>query len=374
MIKNSAYKKQLFAGITKYVEKKYKLAAVRYIRLGYQVIRVLCYAQEILLQMGKQLTYTMSETAKNYDATIIAWQEQDIRHFLGEINEQFDLRKNMRLRLDMLLCRQFYIRIRENTHINSTLVEVDEHAEHIRAYNEDAKTYYVAWRTTTAENLMQDGHLFVQQLYHICNTPTRHLVHGAVVGINGNGVLFCARGGRGKSTLTVKALLDGFEYVSDDYLLLDKTKDDKLTASPIYSIITLSPKMHSLMADEFAGEFIAKNARGDKSVFNIAAYHKQFKSNYPLNMLMFPQIVADNGPNIKPMHKGRAVTQLIHSTITQTDDIYNTSTLRKLLGFLKDLPCYQIDLSSDIAENTRCLRQFLTVFEKDIKNGKLCAK
>lgn len=363
LVTNQTYKKHLFSQMTQLIASEHELVAVRYIKLGQQTVRVICYATEVLKQIEQQLTYTLRNGAEHFDATIIAWQEKDIPHFLSKINERFDLRKNLHLRLDMLLCRQFYIRLRENEHLSSTFVEVDDKAGRIRAYDENTKTHYVAWRSTDVADLMKDGHLFVQQLYRICNTPTRHLVHGAVAGISGNGVLFCARGGRGKSTLTVKALIDGFDYVSDDYLLLDSI-NNQLTASPIYSIITLSAKMYKEMADDFSGEFIAKNARGDKSVYNIAAYHKQFKTYYPIKMLMFPHIVADNKPSVVPMPKGQAITQMIHSTIMQTGDIYNTATVKKLLGFLKNYPCYQINLCPDIAENTQCLRQFLTTIKE----------
>lgn len=363
LVTNSAYKKHLFEKMYQLVAAEHGAASVRYLCLGNQIVRILCYAPEILQQIDKQLTYIVRESADNFDATIIAWKETDIRHFLGKINEQFDLRRNLRLRLDILLCQQFYIRLRENMHLNSVLVEVDEKVGRIRAYDNDSRTYFVAWRSMDMADLMQDGHLFVQQLYHICNMPTRHLVHGAVAGINGRGVLFGARGGRGKSTLTVKALLDGFEYVSDDYLLLDKTENE-LTASPIYSIITLSPKMRTTMGSDFIGEYLSENARKDKGVFNIAAYHKQFRTDYPIKMLMFPHIVPDAESSIEPVDKGQTITQLIHSTVLQTGDIYNTETVCKLLNFLKGFSCYQINLCPDIAKNVQCLRQFLTNYKE----------
>ena len=75
------------------------------------------------------------------------------------------------------------------------------------------------------------------------------MVHGDIVGLNDNGVLFCARGQRGKSTLVVLSMIDGFEYVSDDYLTLEK-ENDKLYAHPIYSIITLSPRMYNELFDK----------------------------------------------------------------------------------------------------------------------------
>ena len=45
------------------------------------------------------------------------------------------------------------------------------------------------------------------------------LLHSACVGMNGKGVMISARGGGGKSTLSVSCLLGGFDFVADDYIL-----------------------------------------------------------------------------------------------------------------------------------------------------------
>ena len=107
-------------------------------------------------------------------------------------------------------------------------------------------------------------------------------MHGAVIGLNGDGICFCARGQRGKSTLSVLSMMKGFEYVSDDYLILHK-KDNQLLSSPIYSIITLSPVMYNRLYDYLKGsQFVSNNARKDKYVFNISNFHNTFKQNYPI--------------------------------------------------------------------------------------------
>jgi hypothetical protein len=77
---------------------------------------------------------------------------------------------------------------------------------------------------------------------------------------------------------------------------------------------------------------------------------------------MFTQIVPDSEPGIvacTQAGKGRAVVQLVHSTINQMGDRHDIATIKKLTGFVESFPFYQINLCRDIDKNLRCLRKFL---------------
>ena len=238
----------------------------------------------------------------------------------------------------------------------------------MRFYVPETETYYYGVKNLEAEEFAKEGHAFVQILFKILKTQNTNLVHGACVGIDNKGVLFCARGQRGKSTLTVLSLLDGFEYVSDDYLTLEK-EDENLYAYPIYSIITLSPKMYNEMYDRLDGtRFISNNARKDKYIINIENLHKQFRTKYPIKLCMFPEIVSDSEPSIcecTQQEKGRAVTHIIHSTVLQMMDMFDSDMMKKLIGMLNNFKFYKINLCSDIYKNVEYLRKFL----KEYKNG-----
>lgn len=224
-------------------------------------------------------------------------------------------------------------------------------------------TFYYAVSSFEAEEWIKEGHLFVHWLYRLADTQSSHLVHGACIGMDGNGILMCARGQRGKSTLAVTAMLDGFEYVSDDYLILEKSTQG-LLASPIYSIITLSPGMYARLYDKLdKARFVCNNARKDKYVFDISGYGDALRRRYPVKACFFPEI-DPSVPEavIEPCtaaQKGRAITHLIHSTVLQMQAQGDAPTVRKLISFLQELPFYSIRLSPDIYGNVASLRNFL---------------
>ena len=230
----------------------------------------------------------------------------------------------------------------------------------VEGVDQTTNTYYYGVRNPDPEELIKEGHIFVQFINQIVKSPTANLAHGACVGMGGNGVLLCGTGHRGKSTLTVLAMLKGFEYVSDDYQILEQ-EDGQLYAWPFYSIITLSPTMYNEMYDDFKGKFVSMNARKDKYVFSIAPYHGQFRDRYPIRACLFPEIVNDPEPSIvpcTPQERSRAIAQLTGSTVRQMRDVHSPQTIKKLADMIKDYPFYKINLCRDIYRNVECLREF----------------
>jgi hypothetical protein len=257
------------------------------------------------------------------------------------------------------------------------LLNIDPLGGIIQGFNPETNTYYYAAQNLEPEEFIKQGHIFVQTFNKILKTPAAGLVHGAVVGLDNKGILFCARGQRGKSTLAVLAMMQGFEYVSDDYLTLEKT-DDGLFAYPIYSIITLSPRMYNELYDDLKGKFVSNNARKDKYVVNIEGYHDTFRRRYPVSVCMFPEIVSDPEPSIVPCtpgDKGRAIVQLTHSTVNQTGDRHEPETIKKIISFTDGFEFYRINLCQDIKANVECLKEFIKNYEnKREKNNELCIK
>jgi hypothetical protein len=330
---------------------------VKYLDLGTRMVRLINYSVEFTPHVEKQLGYVLRDAAERYDATLVIWQE---KNFDTLIETFVPL---PRLRIEKLLSRfkPGYWVFDQELSRHHPLIHIDVNTRIANAWNPESNTYYYGVADLTPEEFIKQGHIFVQIFNKLLKSPRAGLVHGAAVGLDGKGILLCARGQRGKSTLAVRAMLDGFDYVSDDYLVLGK-EESGLYAWPIYSIITLSAMMWGDLYKTLDAKFVSNNARKDKYVFNIGNYHQRFVSRYPIQCGMFTQIVADPEPNIvqcTQAGKGRAIVQLVHSTIAQMGDQHDTATISKIIDFVRDLPFYQINLCRDINKNLRYLRDFL---------------
>lgn len=348
--------RRYYAGLDERAALSGALQWVKYLDLGTRMVRLVNYAGEFTPHVEKQLRYVLKDTAERWDATLVIWREKNIETLAAVLNP--------RLRIDALQGRpvapDFWVFDQEALR-HHPLVGVDPWARLVNAWNPESNTYYYGVENLEPEEFIKQGHIFVQIFNKLLKSPGAGLAHAAAIGLNGRGILLCARGQRGKSTLAVRAMLDGFDYVSDDYLVLGR-QEGGLYAWPIYSIITLSPMMWGDLYGILEAKFVSNNSRKDKYVFNIEKYHQRFVSRYPLECCMFTQIVADPEPSVvkcTQAGKGRAVTQLVHSTINQMGDRHDIATINKLVGFVRDLPFYQINLCRDINKNLRCLRDFL---------------
>lgn len=365
--------RKYFNNLSSYVQQK-PLVATKYIDLGVKVIRILCYDKGFLSHMERQLTYVLRDELPNYDETLVVFKEDDAKQIAISFGDEFNPKKNMRLRLDMVYNKGNYPSIwvfNKNTSPINPVISFDMYSGIIEANDVENRTYYYGVKDLEPEEFIKQGHIFVQPLNNLIKTDSVNIAHGAIIGFNNNGLLMCARGQRGKSTLTVHAMMHGFEYVSDDYQILEN-KHGEIYSYPIYSIITLSPTMYNELYDDLKGKFVSNNARKDKYVINIAGYHEQFRKEYPIRLCLFPEIVSDAEPSISfctPEDKGRAIVQLIHSTVMQMRDLNDHKTIKKLFDMVKDLDFYKLNLCRNIDANTEYLRKFLNDFDFSSRKG-----
>lgn len=334
-----------------YIKTKSSHKTILYLNLGVKNIRLICYSEQFISHIKKQLAYVVCDNVSDYDATIVLWQENDVENLYEN--------KDLHMQVEAAGAKGItYIVTNENT---------------IILYAPDSETYFYGVKNLDPEEFAKEGHIFVQILNKILKTENTNLVHGACIGLDNIGILFCARGQKGKSTLAVLSMLEGFEYVSDDYLILEKD-NNKLFAYPIYSIITLSPRMYNELYDKLEGaRFLSNNARKDKYILNIENFHGRFMKKYPIELCMSLEFTSEQEPFIcecTQQEKGSAVTQMIHSTVLQMHDMQDVKTVKKIIDMINDYKFYKINLCNDIYKNVNCLRDFI----KEYANDKLCIK
>lgn len=349
---------------------------VKYLDLGPKTVRLLGFCDEFLPHIEKQVPYILRNSAEKFDTTIVLFKD-DFENFAKIISEDFNPKTNLSLRVKMLASRQkeldLYIIDKNYSKINPVF-HLEEKRGFLNAFNRDKNTYYYGVKNLEPEEFIKEGHIFIQFFNRILKDERTNVIHGALIGLNNTGILFCARGQRGKSTLCTLSIVRGFEYVSDDYLTLQK-EGETLYSYPIYSIITLSPYMYNKLYNELKdSRFVSNNARKDKYVFNIENFHDKFKTKYPVKFCLFPEIVPDKNPSIvpcTPSEKGRAIVQMIQSTVSQMQDLNNTKTIEKLFNMVKDFNFYKINLSLDIEKNTKLLKEFTKNYTEEKLNQTL---
>ena len=355
---------RLHSALKRYVTEDHPLVKELYLNLGgLKTVRVLSYYPGTEGILTREFHFSIVPPVAEPDATVYFWRETSVADLLKRcvgLNIEPDEDETNKNWLEIFLRGGNG----ELTPIASMDLE-SEWGARLSFGNE----YYYGLDGLGPGSWFKEAHYFVHALFRIVNTPESFLVHGACVGVDGKGVLICARGGGGKSTLSVLSMLRGFEYVSDDFLILER-KGTRVDASPIYSFITLSPQMYEHMYDDLGkARFLGVSPWKGKYILDMSGYGDHFRSHYPIKALLFPEITLDaKCPGVfpcTPAEKGKAIVQMAHSTIVQNTmngfkgSQRDSDFMRRAVQTLGGLPCYRIVLSPDIEANVECLRNFI---------------
>ncbi len=173
------------------------------------------------------------------------------------------------------------------------------------------------------------------------------LVHGAAVGLNGEGVLITGKGGLGKSTTALACLDAGMQYVADDILAVEPGPIPRA-----YSLYSTGKLEWSQML-RFPG--FAPLARshgspdGDKAVLYLhPAFKDQLVPSLSLKAILTPAIADRPETDFAPL--SRPIVERAAGFTTLTLLPYAS---RQTMAFIErlsaSLPGFKLELGSDIA-------------------------
>ncbi|MDR3117432.1 MAG: hypothetical protein LBT98_02585 [Puniceicoccales bacterium] len=307
---------------------------VIHLRIAGVALRIDCYFRELAGPIRQQLAYCCRDRGEGGEIVLRIWGEPPAPY----------------------LSSPFWARYRDGLCVATEYVEPYWSRQRLIAHDREGRIGYLLNPLLSVMEVPSQGHLLFRSIYLALLEDNRSLFHAAAVGWKGRGVLICGRGGRGKSTLALSCLVSGFQYVSDDYLILER--NGGLFVHPIYSIVTLSREMQAKLPPLW-GYYLHCNYNGTKDVLDISARHCSFVQRLPIELGIFPEVRPGERPSVEPMHPGQAVVHAVHSTIRQTSLGELPEQVCRLTGLLKDIPFYRFTVGEDLAENVAVLQKFL---------------
>lgn len=216
---------------------------------------------------------------------------------------------------------------------------------------------------------------YEHQVYYYCTVPDKPFVgahamvnpfflwgmennmilsHSACVGVDGSGVLLVADGGGGKSTLAVSCLMQGMDFVSDDYTMLTGLGD--LRGMPIYSNIGLTPESYAMLQPPYPVHWIHEVNRNKK--FMDIADEQNFCDSLAIKALVTPTVTGGE-TKIYEIEAQPVVMRFFRSSMKQVLGVGNQDYLFKFLNRMKGLKAYRIELGPDVIYNAEYLRDFI---------------
>lgn len=200
-----------------------------------------------------------------------------------------------------------------------------------------------------------------QHLHWLLQDRRLRLAHAATLGSKNGGIVLFGRGGAGKSGTTLAGLAAGLSTVGDDYIALGNAPAP--FARPLYRTVKQDQgglSRLSGLAGRMAGE--RENWRG-KVEFDPSLYFDDaFLEHMPIRAVILPRIAHLEKPLLSAARPQQAMLSLMTSNLHQFAG-EEENGMQFFAEFLKVLPCFQLDLSTDAVRNGDFLRDFVERLE-----------
>ena len=202
--------------------------------------------------------------------------------------------------------------------------------------------------------------------YEVC-TPMRMLfnwhsnavgalmVHAAAVGVDGLGVLIVGRSGAGKSTTSLQCLVQGMDYLGDDYVAV--SRDAAPLAHQLYRGCKVMDDAFDRLP-ELRKRVLMRNPERNKSVVILDETAGRLVPSLQIVAIVRPRIAHAEVTGFAPLPPLQAVTEFAVSTILQMPEV-GGFMLRELTALCKRVPTFEMALGRDPAEIAGALRRLI---------------
>lgn len=182
------------------------------------------------------------------------------------------------------------------------------------------------------------------------------MVHAAVVGTEGNGVLLTAPSGGGKSTTALACVVHGWKTLGDDFVLV-KLEKEGVIAHSLYSTAKLTEQARHAFPvfKEFFPQLASAPEDGEKHVIWLAEQDRNIvPPSLPIRAIVMPSVSRGGRASLTRASPASVLRSLIPSSVMllQGTGPHSFATLSKLV---QRLPTYRLELGTNMSDNVNAL-------------------
>jgi hypothetical protein len=214
------------------------------------------------------------------------------------------------------------------------------------------------WCSTTGDLPPWDGSAPLRQHLHwTLEQAGMRLAHAATLGLKDRGIVLFGRGGAGKSGTTLAGLAAGLCTVGDDYIAL--ANEPVPLARPLFRTVKQDreglARVPGLASRTMRNDV---NWRGKVEFDPTGIFAGALVDRLPIKAVVLPSIAHVAKPALIPTRPQAAMLALMTSNLHQFAGEPDGG-MHFFAAFLKDLPCFRLDLSPDAVRNGNLLRDFV---------------
>ena len=199
---------------------------------------------------------------------------------------------------------------------------------------------------------------FTISLMELMKRQGRFPLHAGCVAREGRGMLLAGMSGAGKSTLTAALVTMGWDFLSDDMVLLAR-EAGATWAFGLSDEIDCSDETAGMIADlrHLVGRPTLAG-RGKHLVDIEATFGKEPVPACRLHALVLPVISGERRSVVKPVSASYALRQLAPNVLL-TQWAATQAHLNMLAELAREVPCYSLATGTDLSFASRCLQEIL---------------
>jgi hypothetical protein len=204
---------------------------------------------------------------------------------------------------------------------------------------------------------------FIKLISFWASKHNLNILHAGCVSLNDNGVLIVGRGGKGKSSTSIQCIIDGLDYLSDDYLLIEDTSE-KTIAYSIYNSGHLElnnienfPKIKTFI------EIGNIDQNNKPYLFLSPIFKDKVKPSTEIKAIIVPLVTKNKSASFYPISPIESLKALAPTSLVQLNT-RGINSLNSLANLTKKFPNYCLELGSnfeDISVKVKKIIQELSV-------------
>ena len=177
----------------------------------------------------------------------------------------------------------------------------------------------------------------------IATRPEYLQIHAATLSRNGRGLIMAAESGFGKTTLAAGLLARGWEYLSDEFALIDPSD---LRINPFPKALCVKhgsfPVMERLGLPLWRQRHYVKALKGEVGYVNpLAGCRTIVAEPCPVRLIVFPRYAENARPRLYPISRAQAAFELARHALNR--NVHGSSTASILSELARGAECYALD-------------------------------
>jgi len=186
------------------------------------------------------------------------------------------------------------------------------------------------------------------------------MVHAAAVGTPEGGILLAGRSGSGKSTTSLACLLDGLDYVGDDYVLAEIEPAPYVHG--LYATAKVEPANLSRLPALAPYVENAGRLAHEKAVIRLgrpgAPHAWRLSPGFPVRAVAVPQVTGRRDTRVVPASPVTALTALAPTTLAHLPRGHEQA-LAKMGRLVRSVPCFVLELGTAMGQVSAAVRSLL---------------